>query len=107
MNELMEMIINWQFLLVAAACGALGVVIKGVPKLPSWIIPFVNTVFAVVFMMLLKGFLPEYALVGFLAAAVAGFIYEYVTQLIKNVIPNNRQVFGEPALKDNLYKGQS
>lgn len=86
MNELMELIITWQFLLVAAACGALGVLIKAIPKIPSWIIPFVNTAFAIVFMMLLCGFTPEYALIGFLAAAVATFVYEYITQLIQNVI---------------------
>lgn len=83
METIINLAISWQFLLIAAACGAFGIIIQAIPRIPSWIIPMFNAVFAILFMLLLLGFKPENALLGFLAAALATFIYELIMQAIK------------------------
>jgi ascorbate-specific PTS system EIIC-type component UlaA len=96
METIISLAISWQFLLTAAACGAFGFIIKAIPGIPNWLIPMLNAAFAVVFMMLLLGFAPENALLGFLAAALATYIYELIMQGIKAATGgtyNSRQVF--------------
>ena len=77
-----SVILTWQFWVVAAACGALGEVVKRIPKVPDWLIPIVNMAFAIVMMIVLLGLDGINVLAGILAAAVATWVYE----TFKNVV---------------------
>lgn len=89
MEELIEIFLSTQFILVAAACGILGEVVKKIPNVPNWIIPIVNLVFAVACMLFLMGLDASSVLYGFLAASVATYIYEAVKGTIEKAFPNN------------------
>lgn len=77
-----SIILTAQFWIVAACCGALGEIIKRIPKTPDWLIPIVNVVFAVVMMIVLLGLDGMNVLAGILAASVATWAYE----TFKNVV---------------------
>lgn len=91
MTELVELVATTEFLLVAVACGVLGVAIQAIPKIPSWTIPFVNIVFSCLFMMALNGFTAVNALIGFLAASVATIVYESFKQVFTKIIPATKE----------------
>lgn len=91
MEELLSLIITWQFLLVAAACGFIGILIKKIPGIPDWLIPFINLVFAVLVFMALVGFEVLNGLVGVLAAAVATYVYELFMQIFEVLVPKKEE----------------
>lgn len=92
MNELVQLITSWEFWLVAVACGAIGFVIKQVPKVPDWAIPIINLIIAPLGMMALCGFTPFYGIVGILAASLATYAYELFHQVIKGLSSSNGEV---------------
>lgn len=86
MEDFVSMLLNFNFLLVAVALGVLGVVIKAIPKVPSWIIPFMNTILGVLVMMALGGWDVASGLVGVCAAGVATLAYEAFKQIFENFV---------------------
>ena len=84
MEEIIQLVLGWQFILVAAACSVVGEAVKAVPNIPNWCIPFINVIFAVAAMVALLGLSPTSALAGIIAASVATLAYELVKQLIEN-----------------------
>lgn len=81
-----DIILTWEFWIVAATCGAIGLAIKAIPKVPSWIIPFVNGAISII---LLCGIVGEfswlYLAAGILAASVATYVYELFVQAIEAI----------------------
>ncbi len=114
MEYFINLAVSWQFLLVAAACGAFGIIIKQIPRVASWIIPIVNAIFAIVAMLLLTGFTVEAALTGFLAAAIATYVYELIVQVLQGKIRSDKSspdfsadaaMFAEGATEDTESEG--
>lgn len=86
-----SVIMTWQFWVVAAACGALGEVIKRIPNVPDWLIPIVNVVFSVAMMLVLLGLDGVNVLAGILAASVATWVYETFKNVAKNALPSTEE----------------
>lgn len=73
-------LIDPRLLIVVAACGVLGYILKRTPAVPDWSIVYLVTVFALVFTVWLLGFVPEAILQGLLCGAVAVYGHQLIKQ---------------------------
>lgn len=76
-------LLTWQFYVIAAACGALGEIVKKIPGVPDWSIPIINAVFGVAMMLLLVGLDPMCVIAGILSASVATYVYELFKEVVR------------------------
>lgn len=82
--DVFEIILTPEFWIVAATCGAIGLAIKAIPKVPSWIIPFVNGIVSIVLLCgIMGGFDWLYIVAGILSASAATYVYELFIQAVK------------------------
>jgi hypothetical protein len=73
--------------MVAAACGAVAIAVKAIPKLPSWLIPLLNVVLGSVgYSLLLGEFSGFNILSGVLAGSVSMIVYEFFYTFIGGII---------------------
>ncbi|MEK5414510.1 MULTISPECIES: phage holin family protein [Paenibacillus] len=77
-NAVMEFI-NPELMAVVVACWIIGYVLKKTPKVPDWSIVYIVTLMAIVFAVLMLGFVITSFIQGILCGAVA----VYGNQLVK------------------------
>ena len=77
-NAVMEFI-NAELMAVVVACWIIGYVLKKTPKVPDWSIVYIVTLMAIVFAVLMLGFVITSFIQGILCGAVA----VYGNQLVK------------------------
>ncbi|MDH6430295.1 MULTISPECIES: phage holin family protein [unclassified Paenibacillus] len=77
-NAVMEFI-NPELLVVVVACWIIGYVLKKTPRVPDWSIVYIVTLMAIVFAVLMLGFVITSFIQGILCGAVA----VYGNQLVK------------------------
>lgn len=71
-------------LAVVAVCWVLGYVLKQTPRVPDWTIIYVVTLFAIVVVCFMQGFMAENILQGILCGAVAVYGNQLVKQTKKS-----------------------
>lgn len=88
--DVFEIILTPEFWIVAATCGAIGLAIKAIPKLPSWIIPFITGVISVALTCGIFGGIEWlYIASGVLSASVATYVYEVFKNIVENIFMKN------------------
>ncbi|MFF2480255.1 phage holin family protein [Paenibacillus sp. NPDC058071] len=84
--EVIIHLVDPELFIVLAACWVSGYAFKQTPLVADWLIVYLVAIIGIVFVCLLRGFMPESILQGVLCGAVA----VYANQLIKQTVEKRR-----------------